>query len=250
MSGVIREVGPLLQVDGYDDPLELWEALARHFIDKRAVELSVVQWPHFFPQTTVGDVHAIAGLFAERLQRARPDALGLPAARARWLAYQPELQRQTGGRLLTEPFPDNPRFWKETRQVAVYLSAAGRLPAKADIVLDAFAGAAGTVPAVEVRAGLDPATASADVVEGPSVASVTREVVDHTGRVVRTVAGAAGDAASSIAGGLKSGVGGVTDAVVTPIVGVVGKPLLIGAAVAGGLLIVPKLLDRRARRAS
>jgi hypothetical protein len=59
------------------------------------------------------------------------------------------------------------------------------------------------------------------------------------------------DLAKDVKEGVKDVVGGLADAIVTPLVDALGKPVLIGAAVVGGVLIVPKLLDeRKGRRAA
>lgn len=228
-EGSIEDVGPFIVVKGYDDPLDLWEALLGHYLARRPMRTT--SWGKLYPETTVGDVFLVAGLFDERLRKARPDLLGLAGSREAWASYRAELKRLVVGKLMHEPYLDNQTFWRTaTRQLALDLSTSSELPRKAAVVLDAVKTTVGSL----------------------NVTDVLEDVVDTGGRIVKRGAEEVGDALQSIGSGakniVKGGVEGVGDAVIKPLVDAIGKPFLIGAAVVGGLIIVPKLLDGGARR--
>jgi hypothetical protein len=193
---------------------------------------------------------------------------------ARWRRTVAEVHRFTAGRLSAEVYPDNERFWTETRRLAIDLSTARQLPTKRDVVLgavkhatvtpvsllpsgvgDVFGGVADTVGDV-LDKGRDVLGQGADIV-GDAAETVIGKAGDLLGEVdPRGLADDVKDEVKDLAGdvkeGLKEAVGGLADAVITPLVAALGKPLLIGAAVVGGVLVVPKLLDesKGRRRAS
>ena len=224
-TGTIEEVGPFIVVKGYDDALALWSALLAHYLAER--ETKATTWGLFYPETTVGDVFTVAALFDERLAKARPDQLGLDTTRANWTAYRDEMRRLTAGKLLHETYPDNARFWRAaTRRLAVDLSAGAALPHKTTVMLDAL------------KTGIDAAGVgdlSLDGVLGTG-GRLLEQSVDAVGGALKTVGSGAKDI-------VKGGVEGVGDAVIKPLVDIIGKPFLIGAAVLGGLLIAPRVLD-------
>jgi len=228
-KGRIDEHGPFISVTGYQDSLDLWDALAAYYLSRRPVRMTTTIAPRAYPETTVGDVHMVAGLFTERLQKARPDALGLPAARKQWLAYQPEMQRVAHGKLLHEVFPDNARFWRETRDLAVYLSTSYTLPTKTNVVLEAIKAA----HVVEPSTAYTILEAAGDFFDG--IGTTAGHILDRNAEIAERVVGGAEGAIKSVGRGAKG--------VVQETVSLIGKPLLIGAAVLGGLIIIPKLLD-------
>jgi hypothetical protein len=219
-SGSIREVGPFIVVTGYEDSLDLYDALLSFYVARRPRR--VTTWGTIYPETNVNDVLMVRGQLAKRLAEAPPDRLGLAATRTRWQLADADVQRATAGKLLHDIYPDNASFWREARRLAVDLSASAALPTKVGIVTDAI-------------------KASVTSVDG-----VVGDVLDVGERIVTGAADAVVGASKAIASGakdvVKGGVEGVGDAVIKPLVDAVGKPLLIGAAVLGGLLIVPKLI--------
>jgi hypothetical protein len=225
--GRIREVGPFIDVTGYDDSLDLFDALLAFYLSRRPRR--VTAWGSICPETTVADVLMVRGQLAQRLVAAQPDRLGLAATKTRWQMAETDLERHRTGKLLHEIYPDNATFWREARKLAVDLSSISALPAKTKIVVDALASSVG------------------------SVTSLGSDVLDAGERLLSGAAEAGLDAVKAIGSGakdvVKGTVEGVGDALVKPLVDVVGKPLLIGAAVVGGLLIVPKLFDGDRRAA-
>jgi hypothetical protein len=226
-DGRIREVGPFIDVTGYDDSLDLYDALLVFYLSRRPRR--VTAWGSIYPETTVADVLMVRGQLAKRLAAAQPDRLGIAATKTRWQMAETDLERHRTGRLLHDVYPDNATFWREARRLAVDLSATSALPAKAKIVADALVSTVG------------------------SVTSLGSDVFDSGERWLTGAAEAGLDAVKAIGSGakdvVKGTVEGVGDALVKPLVDVVGKPLLIGAAVVGGLIIVPKLLDGDRRTA-
>jgi hypothetical protein len=185
----------------------------------------VTAWGTIYPETNVNDVLMVRGQLAKRLAEAPRDQLGLAATRMRWQLADADVQHATAGKLLHEVYPDNATFWREARRLAVDLSASAELPTKVGIVADAIKGSVS------------------------SVGGVVGDVLDVGERIVTGAADAVVGASKAVASGakdvVKGGVEGIGDAVIKPLVDTVGKPLLIGAAVLGGLLIVPKLVGER-----
>jgi hypothetical protein len=220
-SGTIKEVGPFIEVTGYPDSLDLYDALLAHYLAHRP--MGVTAWGSIYPETTVADVLMVRGQLAKRLAEAPPDRLGLAKTKMRWLLADADVSRHDAGKLLHETYPDNAALWREARKLAIDLSAQAALPTKVGIVADVL-------------------TSSVT-----SLGDTVGDVLDVGERIVAGAADAVVGASKAIASGakdvVKGGVEGVGDAVIKPLVDAVGKPLLIGAAVVGGLLIVPKLLD-------
>ncbi|MCA9675423.1 MAG: hypothetical protein KC464_10345 [Myxococcales bacterium] len=261
--GSLQEFGPFVIARGFEDALTLWDALHAYYLQRRPMQPAFLG---FYPETTVGDVQQVAGLLTAEAEKLPRDSLGRAAAVGRWTRYRAELQQQTAGMFMFEVFPDNRRFWvDESRALALDLATAAPLPTKSEVVLDAVRGSlggSGGIDASKIQGGS--ATLAPDGVS--ALYDEIASVVDDAGDAVKRGATAAWNAAGDLAGGakdliedvgsgakglLKGAVGGVTDAVVSPVVDAVGKPLLIGAAVVGGLLIVPRLLDdRKGRKAA
>jgi hypothetical protein len=219
-TGTIREVGPFIVVTGYADSLDLYDALLSFYVARRPRR--VTAWGTIYPETNVSDVLMVRGQLAKRLAEAPRDQLGLAATRMRWQLADADIQRVTAGKLLHEIYPDSANFWREARRLAVDLSASAELPTKVGIVADAIKGSVS------------------------SVGGVVGDVLDVGERIVTGAADAVVGAGKAVASGakdvVKGGVEGIGDAVIKPIVDTIGRPLLIGAAVLGGLLIVPKLV--------
>jgi hypothetical protein len=253
--GSIQDFGPLIVADGFEDALTLWDALRAFYLQRRPIRAAFTS---FYPETTVGDIHQVVGLLTAEAAKVPKDALGRAASVERWDAYRAEVQAQSAGLLMFDVFPDNRRFWlDESRALALDLATVATLPTKSDVVLDAVRG--GFVGASAELGPMQATTTSSylpdgvvDVLQG--VAAAVEDGASRALDVARDVASEVKDAVKDVGGGakdvLKSGVEGVTDAVVTPLVDAFGKPLLIGAAVVGGLLVVPRLVDRRKRRAA
>lgn len=244
-DGTLQERGPFVVAEGFDDALTLWDALRAFYLQRRPMRPAFMS---FYPDTTVGDVQQIIGLLTAEAQKLPKDALGRTRALTRWNAYRAELQQLTAGLLTRDVCPDNRRFWTvESRALALDVSTAATLPTKSEVVLDAVRGSGqiGTESTLSVLF-VDVVGAVDDALD------VGKSVASGAVGAARDVAGEAKDLAEELGGGakdlLKSAVGGLSDAVVTPVVETFGKPLLIGAAVVGGIFLVPRLVEGQKRR--
>jgi len=239
-GGEIQEFGPFIVASGFDDALVLWDALLAFYLERRPVRVSHLG---LYPETTISDVQQVAGLLTAEVEKLPKDALGRADTIARWNAYRARVQQATAGRFMFAPFGDNARFWlRETRRVAIDASTSGVLPTKSEAVLDA------------VRARIEPTGEDSSLVPGAvtelfdDIAGLVDDAIDAGADLAADALDTAKGVGVEAKGLLKDAVGGVSDAVVTPVVDTIGKPLLIGAAVVGGLLIVPTLLDGRKER--
>lgn len=246
-GGSIQELGPFIVASGFEDALALWDALRAFYLQRRPMRPTL---SGFYPETTIGDVQQVAGLLTAAAAKLPMDALGRVTAVARWNAYRAELQRLTGGRFMFDVYPDNRRFWMaESRALALDAATANELPTKSDVVLSAVRGSATLAPQGTMSALYDDVAGVVD-----DALDVGKSVAGGVVDAARDLAGEAKDLVEEVGGGakdlLKGTVTGVTDAVVNPVVDAVGKPLLIGAAVVGGLFLVPRLVDGKKRRAA
>lgn len=241
-NGTLTEYGPVLRADGFPDALALWDALLAHFLERRPIRFAFMT---IYPETTVRDVQQVAGLLAAEVMKLPADALGRADTVAKWSAYRNEIQRQAAGLRSLEVFPDNEQFWTEkSKRLALDVSTSAGLPTKGEIVLDAVRGGMGLAPIGTT------ATVKTDGAFD-AVVGVVEDFVDATKGVAGDAAGVVKDVAGGAKDLVKDVVTGASDAVVAPLVSAVGKPLLIGAAVVGGLFLLPKLVEStKTRRAA
>ena len=200
-----------LRIKDIADPLDLWEATRRFFKQKRTVKTSAMGWT--YPETTNGDVRQLAEVWTrvhDKLWRA--DLARAAQHKKEWNEARSQIDIATTGADPNAPFGDNERFWlRWTKRQGIYLSAVRDMPSKWEMVVDSVKGSVARLP--------ETIASSAD-----AVATATA-----------SVASKAGEVAVAPVRGVFSG-----------LFGKLGTPLLIGAAVVGGAIVLPRVLSRRA----
>jgi hypothetical protein len=202
-----------LHIKDVADPLDLWEATRRFFKERRPVKTG--RHGFTYPETTNRDVRQLAELWTRVHRR----LLRWDLSRARqhadeWKQALSQMEIATAGADLDATYAHNNDFWlRWTKRQAIYLSAVYDMPSKTDMII---------------------ASVKDAVVELPTnLESGALAVAEATGDAARK----AGEIASAAPRGLLRGLfGGM---------GELKVPLLVGAAVAGGVVLVPKLLARR-----
>lgn len=202
-----------LHIKDIADPLDLWEATRRFFKEKRKVLTSTTRHGWTYPETTNGDVRQLAEVWSRvHKQLWRSDLARAKQHRDEWNEARSKIEISTAGADPTAVFVDNELFWlRWTKRQAIYLSAVRDMPSKWEMVVDSVKDSVKRLP--------------------DTLASSAEAVADTTGAVARK----AGEVASAPVRGLFGG-----------LFGKLGTPLLIGGAVVGGVIVVPKLLARRA----
>ncbi|HVV84771.1 MAG TPA: hypothetical protein VHE35_17015 [Kofleriaceae bacterium] len=202
-----------LQVREIGDPLELWQATRRFFSERRPVKVG--RRGFRYPETTNGDVRQLAQVWNRvHAKLWRSDLSRADQSRDRWKIASAKIQIATAGADPKATFGDNEAFWLDwTKWQAIYLSAVREMPSKWDMVADAALATAKDLPGDLAKA----------------VASGAETAADATASAAR----AAGKIVAAPARGLFSG-----------LFGGLGTPLLIGAAVVGGIVLVPRLWPR------
>lgn len=204
-----------LRIQDIADPLDLWEATRRFFKERRPSSTGAGGWT--FPETTNADVRQLAQVWDRvdaRLWRA--DLARAHQHRDEWREARSTIERATAGADLAARFVDNERFWlRWTKRQAIYLSAVRDMPSRWDLVAGSVRDSVKRLP--------------------DTLATSASAVADTTGAVARK----AGEVASAPVRGLFGGM-----------LGKLGTPLLVGAAVVGGILVLPRLVGRGASSAA
>jgi hypothetical protein len=203
-----------LQIKDIADPLDLWEATRRFFKEKRAVLTSTTRHGWTYPETANGDVRQLADVWTRVHQRLwRGDLARAKQHRDEWNEARSKVEIATAGADPSAPYVHNELFWlRWTKRQAIYLSAVRDMPSKWDMIVDSVKDAVTRLPE-NIGAGAD------------AVADASASVAEKAGRV-----------ATAPVRGLFHG-----------LFGKLGTPLLVGAAVVGGVIVVPKLFARRGR---
>lgn len=211
LRNLVIDVGDdgALRVRDIADPLELWEATRRFFKERRASSTGARGWT--FPETTNADVRQLAQVWDRVHARIwRAELARARQHRDEWRDARSTIERATAGADPDARFIDNERFWlRWTKRQAIYLSAVRDMPSRWDMVADSVRDSVKRLP--------DTLAASASA------------VADTTGAVARK----AGEVVSAPVRGLFGG-----------LFGKLGTPLLVGAAVVGGIVVVPRLVGR------
>ena len=204
-----------LRVSEIGDPLELWQATRRFFSERRPVKIG--RYDFRYPETTNGEVRQLGQVWNRvHAKLWRGDLSRADQSRSRWKAAFSKLQIATAGADPNATFGDNEAFWLDwTKWQAIYLSAVRGMPSKWDMVAEAALATAKDLPGDLAKALSSGAEAAADA---------TASVAKTAGKIV-----------AAPARGLFSG-----------LFGDLGTPLLIGAAVVGGIVLVPRLWPRSA----
>jgi len=145
----------------------------------------------------------------------RSDLFGATQHKDAWKGARSTIEVATAGADPAATFPHNEDFWlRWTKGQAIHLSVARDMPSKWEMVVDSVKEA---VVALPENLGKGAAT----------VADVSISVATKAGEV----------AAAPVRG------------VVSGLFGKFGKPLLIGAAIIAGIVVVPRLVAKRAPNA-
>lgn len=216
---VVLDVGAdgLIVVENVDDPMAFWEASRAFFLARRPVMTNARKFR--YPATTNDDVRQLVTHWNTlHLLRWRADVLD-EERRARWRKAYALVLELTSGAPPSATFARNEDFWLVwTKQEAIWLSVAMNVPTRREQIIDA----------------------------------IGNTVADLPGDVANLVAGAAGGAADVVAAaGNKAGkiVAAPVHGLFSGLFGAWGRPLLVGALVVGGVIVVPRLLSSERRRA-
>lgn len=207
----LRDDGTL-RITEIGDPLDLWEATRRFFNARRPVKTGARGFA--YPETTNGEVRQLADVWSRVHGRLwRGDLARARQHRDEWRDARSAIEVATAGADPAATFTRNEELWlRWTKRQAIYLSAVRDMPSRWDMVVDAVKASVQRLP--ETLATSAEAAADASV----------------------TVAGKAGELATAPVRGVFRG-----------LFGPLGTPLLIGAAIAGGIVVVPRLVAGRTR---
>jgi hypothetical protein len=225
-TGSIYFFGPALMVQGYPDAHDLYIDLMAFLATLRPMKTNAIG--RKYPETTIADVRQVIELFETRARAADSSEPEARAAVKRWRAYVNTVVAAVKLSPLSSgaAFPDNDRLWtQEARRLAIRLSAERSTRPDNKTLGDATKDSALNV--------LEIAAAGA----GP------------TGKILTGAAVAVADAAKAVASGAASAAEDTArfvDKNLNPfswarsMVGELKWPLIIGAAVVGGLVLLPR----------
>ncbi len=240
MSGTIHSSGPLLVVRGFRDPLELWMGLRDYYAARRPVKIGTPpRSATKYPETTVFEVAQAAGHLDQEFRRERYREFGIANALKKWRAWYASFKEFAATATPSATYPANEEFWLTVaRRVAIRMSTAEVFEVTASGVVGAMGDLAGDA-AGKVK---DTAAEVGDFAWNhkrwlwpvPGTQSLLKLATGETPGV-SDIPGV--DLLAGLGGGLKRAANAVFEEMSTP--------LLVGAAVLGGVLILPPLLGRR-----
>lgn len=203
-----------LSVKGVGDPIELWSAMRNFFITRRPELRGTLAGSvgRKYPATTNGDVRQLAEVWRRVVRKIYRSDLGpLSDRKAKWDAQQTKIDRLLFAAFDDETFPENELFWLDwTYSHTGWLSAMRDQPSRWDLVVDALKHTVTSLP-----------EALADRASGAAEAAAS---------AAATVGLRAGEIAAAPARGIARG-----------LFGSLATPLLIGAIVVGGIVIIPRV---------
>ncbi len=229
-KGEIAFFGPLLVVRGYGDTHDLYTDLFAFFVTLRPVKTNSIG--RKYPETTVADAHQVIDLFSERAKRARKDtALGRDVVES-WEAFVTAHAAMVAlrGLELRAVYPGNDRLWThELRRLAVRLSAERETRPEDKTLVGSFVDSATALPG-----------RVADVVSGG--ADGVSDAADSVADVADKAWGALKDA-GQFAKDQVPRLPSVFDP--SKWFAELKWPLVVGAGLLGGVVLLPYLSDRR-----
>lgn len=205
--GAADSAAELIRFRGMKDWDELWTALKAFFVDRRGYDVAANKM--HVPRTTHDDIRQLVALWDRCAASARLDVFGVKGAVAEWRALSAEAKQVIATGAPETFYPDNARFWRVTRRLAIRVEIGAEEPPDVDF-WDALA---------------------------KNVKAAPGRVVD----AIQAVAGAGGDAAEAVGGGIKDAVTGAADAA-GDAVKAITKPILIGAGIVGAAVLGVVLL--------
>jgi hypothetical protein len=205
----LRDNGQL-HIKDIADPLDLWLATRRFFSEKRKVLTGAYGWT--YPETTNGDVRQLVKVWdGVHAKLWRSDLARAGQFRAQWKEAKSAVDVATAGADPAAPFAENERFWlRWTKRQGIYLSTVRDAPSKWEMVVD-------------------------------SVKTSISQLPEN----LKTGAAAIADTGASVAGKAGQVVAAPVRGVFSGLFGKLGTPLLIGATVVAGIVVVPRLLPQR-----
>ncbi len=241
-KGEITFFGPVLLVRGYADALDLHIDLIRFFGTIRPMKANPLA--RKYPETTIADVTQVIELFNNRAKRAPRDAKLVRDAIEGWEAFVSSHIAKTS--LAAMPpaavYPDNDRLWThELRRLAIRLSVERDTRPADKTLVGSFVDSATALPGRVADVVTGGASGAADAAE--TVAEVASVIADKAGDVAGKIAGAAKDAA----GFARDSLPRLPDPSrwMRDLFGDLKWPLIIGASILGGVVLLPYLSDRR-----
>jgi hypothetical protein len=196
-----------LGVTGATDPVELWGATRRFFIERRPQRRDGA-WT--YPETTNLDVYHLVRLWRAQLRAHwRSDIASRRGQRSRedWTTALYAVDLALLGAAPAAAYRDNRGFWlKLTKPLSTELSIMRDQPSQREVVIGAIKHTVATLPGKLLEGAGDLAGGAADALE------------------------TAGGVVAAPVRGLFRG-----------LFGDLGRPLLIGAAVVGAVIVVPRL---------
>ncbi len=226
-KGEIYFFGPLLSVRGYGDALDLHADLIAFFSSLRPSKINAIG--RTYPETTVADVRQVVALFNERAKQSDHSALGMKSVLNNWWLYvgAHASEKVLAGASLVSTFADNNRLWThELRRLAIRLSAERDTRPKEKSLTEAVVDSATALPGRVV-----------DVVTGG--ANKAGDAAESAYEALEDAAGFARQRLPSLAS-LPDPTRWLRDVLAD-----FKWPLIIGAAVLGGVVVLPQLAGRR-----
>jgi hypothetical protein len=233
-KGEIAFFGPLLVVRGYGDAFDLYTDLSAFFATLRPVKTNNIG--RKYPETTVADARQVIELFTARAKQARKDSSLVRDAIEGWGAFVTAHTAMIALRGL-EPravYPENDRLWThELRRLAIRVSAERATRPEDKTLVGSFVDSATALPG-----------RIADAVSGGAdeVSDVADAVVKKAGDAIDAVGGAIKDAGRFTRDQLPR-LPSLFDP--TRWLGELKWPLIVGAGVLGGVVLLPYVTDRR-----
>lgn len=127
----IKQTDDALVVDGAGEPVDLWNALRRHFLRKR--ESRRGSGGLRYPETTRRDVLGVVAIFNRELARAPRNLAGLDVETVKWRKAAKRVASAGGAD--DAIYDDNAGFWlRHTKRLAVYLTVARFLPSRTKLL--------------------------------------------------------------------------------------------------------------------
>jgi hypothetical protein len=234
-KGEIAFFGPLLVVRGYPDAHDLYTDLSAFFAALRQVKTNSIG--RKYPETTVSEARQVIELFSDRAKRADTDAALVRDAIEGWRAFVTTHAAVIAHRDLDlqDVYPENDRLWThELRRLAIRLSAERETRPEDKTLVGSFVDSATALPG-----------RISDVVSGGS---------DRVSEAADTIADRVGDAVAVVEDALKDAAHFAKEQLprLPPLLdptkwfAELKWPLIVGAGVLGGVVLLPYLSNRRA----
>ncbi|MCA9675424.1 MAG: hypothetical protein KC464_10350 [Myxococcales bacterium] len=129
----ITETDDALTVEGAGEPIDLWDRLRRHYLQRRPGRRG--SGGLRYPETTRREVLAIVTIFNRELAHGTRDVAGLATETTTWRRTARRAADADGD--LDEMYDDNPGFWqRDTKRLAVFLTVSRYLPTRTEMMND------------------------------------------------------------------------------------------------------------------